>query len=124
MRSLLPVMLCAALVPGLAAAQTTAVTVQAGTGNESTTILSGETTAVTVQVGEENTAATALSGTHNVSVISQWGSSEMMSHTLSGTNTGLFTQQIDTHRVGAPTTSTVRVGGNSRVSVTIRSDIK
>lgn len=123
MRSVLPYALFAALLPGLCAAQTASTTIQAGDGNESTTLQSGQTEAVTIQVGDGNTATTLLSGTRNVSLVSQWGTSNTLTQSLSGSNQGLFSEQIGVFcpdRQG----STTRTGGTSRIGVTIRSELK
>ncbi|MBU9696601.1 hypothetical protein GU927_001950 [Rhodobacteraceae bacterium HSP-20] len=120
---LLTLALIATLLPGLSAAQTTSTTIQSGDGNQSTTVQSGQTAAATIQAGDGNVASTTLGGTYNASVIGQWGSSNTLDQTLSGSNRGLFTQQIGILSTDRQS-STTFTGGNLRVSVTIRSELK
>lgn len=123
MRSVLPCAIFAALLPGLSAAQTASTTIQHGEGNEAMTLQSGQTDATTIQVGNGNSAVTVLDGTRNVSVINQWGSSQSLGQSLSGSNQGFYSQQIDI-RDPSRQSSVGQQGGTSRIKVTIRSELK
>lgn len=123
MRSVLRFALLAALLPGLSAAQTTSTTIQHGEGNQATTLQSGQTDATTIQVGDGNAAVTVLDGTRNVSVINQWGSSQSLGQSLSGSNQGLYSQQIGI-RDPSREISLGQQGGSSHIKVTIRSELK
>lgn len=122
MRPLLPIALLATILPGLCMAQTDSTTIQAGDGNQSTTVQSGQTAAATVQVGEGNLATNTVGGTHSASVITQWGTANSLDQTLVDNNRGLFTQQISI--LSADRQGTMNAtGGNARASVTIRSQL-
>jgi hypothetical protein len=123
MRPLLPLALLAALLPGLSMAQTTSITIQSGDDNQSTTVQSGQTFATTIQVGDGNVASTTIDGTHTASVITQWGTSNTLEQTLSGSNRGLYSQQVSILSDDRQS-SMSRTGGNIRASVTVNSAFK